>query len=85
LALPSEVAKVLHGYLVGMIRAGGSRVFDIETLVARVYPDPVLSERAGRKRRAEVRSALKSIGQLQGWAVEVERERALVFRAKNSR
>ncbi len=85
LALPSEAAKVLHGYLVGMIRAGGSRVFEIGTLVDRVYPDPAPSERASRKRRTEVRSALKSIGDLHGWTVEVERDKTLVSRAKNSK
>lgn len=85
LALPSEAAKVLHGYLVGVIRAGGRRVFDIETLVERVYSTPASSALAARKRRTKVRSALKSIGQLRGWLVEVERERVLVSRAKSSK
>ncbi len=85
LALPSEAAKVLHGYLVGMIRPGESRVFEIGTLVERVYPDSAPSESAQKWRVKEVRKAVRAIGDLKGWKVDLGRGRCLVCRTKNSR
>jgi hypothetical protein len=85
LSLHGEVAKLLHAYLVGLVRRGTKRVFDLDTLVDRVYSEPAQTERALRKRKTEIRNALKLINSIAGWRVEINRGNVLVGRSKSSR
>lgn len=79
--LRSDAAQLLHAWLSSCLRSGTTRRFQIESLIERVW----FGEGQGSTMRARLtvlRMALRDIGQLPGWTVELEPAVAVVGRAR---
>jgi hypothetical protein len=84
--LSSPVSKILHTWLSAYVRRGASlmagRGAAIDTLLNHVYGKRPCKDSAKRNRRQYVRAALKEIGNIEGWGVELEDGRAYVSRTQ---
>lgn len=68
----SDVGKTLHRWLSAHCWPGQARRYEIDTLGRKAWRDETTVPSSQRRRRVEVRSALKEIGCLADWRVTVE-------------
>lgn len=84
--LSGTVAKILHTWLSTYVRRGSSlmagRGAAVDTLLDHVYGRRRVKDSTRRDRRCFVRKALKEIGQISEWGVEIENGRAYISRSK---
>lgn len=80
--LRSDAAQLLHSWLSSCLRPGHTRRFHIGTLVERVW----FGQGKGstlRTRQSVLKIALRDIGQLPGWTVELEQLTATIGRGRH--
>lgn len=70
LSLAGDCAQAAHAYLSTLLRGSRSLRIGVDTLAARIWPGQTPPPQGTRRRRrADLRSALASIGALSGWRV----------------
>ncbi len=70
-ALPSEIAELTHCYLTAWIREGHHQRIKLDNLAVKVWGVESANGETIRKRRERIGDALRSIGDLSGWKVDV--------------
>ena len=82
LSLPSQTAMLVHAFLSTCLGVGKTMAIGHETLVARLWPlgSGLTPASTQRRRLSDVRAALRSIGRLQRWRVELGATVATVTR-----
>jgi hypothetical protein len=70
-SLPSEIAQLMHCALTAQIRKGHHQRVRLDVLAERVWGGPA-REDARRKRRERIGDALRAIGQIPGWRVDIQ-------------
>lgn len=82
LQLRSQTAMLVHAFLSTCLRGGHTMSIGYLTLVERLWPSPaVVPPGTARRRLTDVRSALRAIGRLECWKVELAQTKATVVRA----
>jgi hypothetical protein len=83
LRLPSQTAMLLHAFLSTCLGAGKTMPVGYQTLADRLWPLSGAAVPPGTRRRrlCDVRAALRAIGRLEGWRVELGAEVATVSRS----
>ncbi|MBB1162689.1 replication protein C, IncQ-type [Aquariibacter albus] len=86
LTLPSHTAMLVHAFLSTCLGQGKSMSIGYETLVERLWPStgtpPTASKR--KRRLSDVTSAVRAIGRLESWKVQLAPTVAEVTRMKSS-
>jgi hypothetical protein len=87
LALPSNTAMLVHAFLSTCLGMGKSMSIGYETLVERLWPSSGTPATASKRKRrlSDVKSAVRAIGRLESWEVELEPTKAEVSRKQPSR
>lgn len=82
LQLPSQTAMLVHAFLSTCLRAGHTMSIGYGTLVERLWPSQagVVASGTARRRMSDVRAALRAVGRLECWKVEVGPEKATLIR-----
>lgn len=74
--LSASVARLLHAWLSAHVRQGFSLMdgqgAKLDTLARHVWGNRPVSDSVKRNRRSELRKAIEEIGQLDGWAADVD-------------
>lgn len=86
LTLPSNTAMLVHAFLSTCLGMGKSMSIGYETLVERLWPSNGTSATASKRKRrlSDVKSAVRAIGRLESWKVELELTKAEVTRRRPS-
>lgn len=82
LALRSDTAMAVHAFLSTCVRRGNTLQIAVETLLPRLWPEeqePVPPS-TSRRRHADVRKALRAVGELANWSVDWVGTKAIVKR-----
>jgi hypothetical protein len=86
LQLPSQTAMLVHAFLSTCLRGGHTMSIGYERLVERLWPrdTTAVPPSTSRRRLSDVRSALRAIGGLGRWRVELGHTKANITRAVSS-
>lgn len=81
-SLPTQTAMLVHVFVSTCLGMGKTMTIRYETLVERLWPSNGVPTPANRHRRrvSDVKAALRAIGHLERWKVELETTRAQVTR-----
>lgn len=82
LRLPSQTAMLVHAFLSTCLGVGKNMRIGLETLVERLWPSgkAIVPASTRRRRLSDVRAALRAIGRLERWDVELGTTDATVRR-----